>query len=127
MKKIIFGATLLSLTLLNGCSSGELRSFNDAMDEANGYTITYPNQSDVQYVGDVKWTVGIYNGSGYMDLKNTEDTYCKIKITFEDDSTRVYRLKAYESRNDIYMSIYNQAEYANSLCHEDIRVYDQAF
>jgi hypothetical protein len=126
IKKTMVIIGVSSVILLNGCSSGELRSFNDAMSTSNGYTVSYPNQSDTTYAGDVKWVIGVYNGSGFMDLKNTDDQYCKVKITFEDETTSYYRLEPYESRNDIYMSIYNQGDYIDSLCHSTRAVFNQS-
>lgn len=108
--------------LLVGCSTGDLRAFNDAMN--NNY---YPDQRDVKYVGDVRWETGVRNGSGYQKIKNTGGNYCKAKVIFEDGTSRVYRLEPHKSLSSMYVSLYNQTKRMHTMCHKDRRVFREKF
>jgi len=128
MKKIkTLGLLIISLTSIAGCSSGDVRAWNDAMAQTNGYTVHYPDQSDTTYVGDIKWTSGVYAGEGFMRIKNTSNDYCKVRIQLEDDSYKYYYLEPYEYIGDIYMSIYNQGAYMNTLCNSTRSVFNESF
>lgn len=128
MKKIkTLGLLIISLTSIAGCSSGDLRAWNDAMAETNGYNVYYPDQSDNTYVGDIKWTSGVYAGEGFMRIKNTGNNYCKVRIQLEDDTYKYYNVEPYEYIGDIYMGIYNQGAYMNTLCNSTRSVFNESF
>ena len=128
VKTVLFAINMTAVLLfLGGCSSGDLRSFNDAMSEQNGYTVSYPNQSDTDYVGDVRWISGVRNGSGFQSLKNTGEDYCKVKISFEDETTLTYNLDPGEYTGSMYMSFYTQSTYVNTLCNTTSRVFNASF
>lgn len=54
MKIKLIIASLMGAFALSGCSTGDLRAFNDGLSEANGYNVSYPDQREVNYTGDVK-------------------------------------------------------------------------
>ena len=112
---------------MTACTTGDLRAFNDAMSGSNGQTVTYPDQSDTDYVGDIKLVTGVKNGSGFLSLKNTGDDYCKVKVDFEDGSNRIYSLDPGESTGRTYVSIYNQEDNINTMCHYSKRVFNESF
>lgn len=118
---------LAALFILSACSSGDLRLFSDALNNSNGRNVTYPDQSDTEYVGDIKWVTGVRNGSGFQKITNTGRDYCKVKVTFENGNDRIYKLGPGESTGREHMSIYNQADYMNTLCNRTSRVYSEAF
>ncbi len=119
--------SIIPVMLVAGCSSGSLRAFNDAMSERNGYKVTYPDQSRTKYVGDVRFTTGVKSGSGFVSLKNTGDDYCKVQLTYEDGSNRVYNLDPGESTGRSYVSVYNQVDSARTLCNTTSRVFSSSF
>ena len=127
MKKFGFINICLVVVLLQGCSAGMLRAFNDAMTEQNGYTVTYPDQSDVTYVGEVRVTVGVRNGEGYYYAENTGEDYCKVRFTLEDNDYEYLFLDPYESSGSVYMSIYNQVDYIDTLCNTTSKVFNDPF
>lgn len=112
---------------VSGCTTGDLRAFNDAMSESNGYTVSYPDQSDTDYVGDLRWTTGVKNGSGFELIKNTGDDYCKVKVDYEDGSDRTFDLEPGESTGRRYVSVYNQSVNMNTLCNTTARVFNESF
>ena len=120
--KILGLLFVVASMFLAGCSAGDLRAFDDAMN--NNY---YPDQSDVKYVGDVRWETGVRNGSGYEKIKNTGDKYCKVRVTLEDGSKRTYRLDPHESLGTHHMSIYNQSKHMQTLCNVSSRVFSEPF
>lgn len=125
MKRLLFAGLLV--LFLQGCSSGTLRAFNDALSEQNGYTVTYPDQSDTDYVGDIKWVTGVKNGDGFQRITNTGSDYCKVRVKFEDDSYRYFYLEPSESTGSMYVSIYNQETSMDTLCSPSERVYNSLF
>lgn len=112
---------------VSGCTTGDLRAFNDAMSESNGYTVSYPDQSDTDYVGDLRWTTGVKNGSGFELIRNTGDDYCKVKVDYEDGSDRTFDLEPGESTGRRYVSVYNQSVNMNTLCNTTARVFNESF
>lgn len=127
MNKIILAILVLSVQMIQGCSTGDLRMWNDAMSGANGYEVTYPDQSDTDYIDDIRWTTGVRNGQGFQKIKNTGNDYCKVRIEFEDGTYDYFHLAPGESSGSTYMSIYNQAEYIQTLCHSSRRVFNESF
>ena len=117
---------LVGITL-SGCSTGDLRAFNDAMSESNGYSVSYPDQSNTDRVGDIKWTTGVKNGSGFELIRNTGDDYCKVKVDYEDGSERTFNLDPGESTGRRYVSVYNQSENMSTLCNVTARVFSESF
>ena len=124
--KILVVTGVTTLTAVS-CSTGDLRAFNDAMSGSNGYTVTYPDQRDTEYVGDIKWTTGVKNNSGFEIIKNTGDDYCKIKVDYENGDDRIFRLDPGESTGSMYVSLYNQSEYMSTLCNTSSAVFDSSF
>lgn len=115
------------MTLLaSGCSTGDLRAFNHAMAEQNGQTVTYYDQTDTDYLDDIRITSGVRNNSAFVSLKNTSDDYCRVKITYEDGSSRIYNLDPGEGTGSMYVSLYNQEESYNSLCNPSRRVFSES-
>jgi hypothetical protein len=62
-----------------------------------------------------------------MTLSNEGDSYCKVKITFENENTRIFHLKPNGYRGNLSMSIYNQGEYINTLCNNTSTVFNESF
>ena len=128
MKKLNQFFCIIVITLATtACSPGDLRAFNDAMSGSNGYEVTYPDQSDTDYVGDIKWITGVRSGSGFQRIINTGDDYCKVKVTYEDGDYDIYNLDPDKSLGSRYVSIYNQAEHMNTLCNDTSRVFNETF
>lgn len=111
---------------LAACSSGELRAFNDAMASANGYDVYYHDQSDVEWIGDIRWETGVRGGEGYSKIKNTGSDYCRVRLRFEDGSYKYYNLDPGESQS-LWVSLYNQDDYMNTLCNRTSAVYNESF
>lgn len=118
--KVVLSALMVTMV---GCSSGDMRMFNDSM----AGDVYYPDQHDVEWVGDIKWTTGVKNESGFQTIYNSGDDYCKVRVTLEDDSIRVYRLDPGESTGKQYMSIYNQSEYLETICNSTSAVFNASF
>jgi len=110
-----------------GCTSGELRQLNDVLSEQNGNSVSYPNQSSTDYVGDIKWVSGVRNGEGFQYFDNTGDNYCRVKVTFENGNYRIYNLEPYETTRHLEMSIYNQAEGIETICNTTSAVFKASF
>jgi hypothetical protein len=127
MRTTQFFPTLLLLAAIQGCTTGELRAFNDALASQNGQQVYYPDQSDTEFVGDIKWTTGVWDGSGYQIIKNTGDDYCRVRVRLEDGSYEFYNLEPYEGTGDMYTSIYNQPDYMNIICNSTSRVFNTSF
>ncbi|MAK60029.1 MAG: hypothetical protein CMK09_03525 [Ponticaulis sp.] len=126
--KIKFGAVLvLGALTVAGCSTGELRAFNDALAMQNGYNVTYRDQSDTKWIGDIKWTSAVQSGSYYTTAYNDGNEYCRVKIDFENDTSKTYNLDPGESTGRIYTSVYNQADYMNTLCGNSREAYNESF
>ncbi len=120
-------AAVFILLFMLGCTSGELRQLNDVLSEQNGYSVSYPDQSSTDYVGDIKWVSGVRNGEGFQYFDNTGDNYCRVKVTFEDESYRIFNLEPYESTSQLYMSVYNQAEGIDTICNTTSAVFRASF
>ncbi|MDM7861311.1 hypothetical protein QTP81_11960 [Alteromonas sp. ASW11-36] len=127
MRSFFIMLVLTSIVSLQGCTTGELRALNDALAAQNGTPVYYPNQYDTSYVGDIEWTTGVWNGEGYQSIANTSRDYCKVRVRYEDDSYDFFYLDPGESTGDMYMSIYNQAEYMDTLCNTTRRVFNESF
>ena len=97
------------MLLVAGGSAGELRSWYDALNRANGYEVTYPDQSDTQYVGDIKWIAGVENGEGFQKLVNTGDNYSEVKVEHPDESRAKLTINYNESSTTIW-EWYNDLE-----------------
>lgn len=117
--------TCLVALLLHGCSAGDLRAFSDAASKQSGHEVTYPDQSHTDYCGDVKMITGVKNGKGFLKLINTDDNYCKVKITFESERLDYYHLSPRENTGKRYMGIYNQVDAINTLCGETESVFNE--
>lgn len=89
--------------------------------------VTYPDQQDIDWIGDIKVITGVKNEAGYISLYNSGDQYCKVQVTFEDESTRIYKLEPDESIGRKYMSIYNQADHAETICGSTRDVFYESF
>ncbi len=124
---LIYLMASLILVLMLGCTPGELRMLNDSLSEHNGYDVNYPDQSSIDYVGDIKWVVGVKNGEGFIYFENTGSEYCRVKVTYEDDSSRIYNLEPYEKTSRLYVSIYNQARGVRTLCNRTSAVFRSSF
>lgn len=127
MKRLV-GVVSISLYFgLTGCSSGDLRMLSDGLAAANGYQVTYPDQSDVEYVGDIRWTTGIRYGNGFMKVDNMGGEYCKVRIDFEGGSSDYYYLDPYEKSGDVSISVYDQPDYLDMYCHSTDVVFQKEF
>lgn len=102
----LIGALLILLSM-TGCSAGDWRAFDDALYAHGGGDPTYENYTDVEYYGDIKWTAGVKNNSAFQILENTGYEYYKVKITFEDGTTRTFNLEPGESTGRMTVSKYN--------------------
>lgn len=127
LKYIKISILTISASFLFGCSSGDLRAFNDAMTEMDGHTVTYPDQSDVEWLDDIKWINGIKNGSAYTKVDNTGYDYCRVRLTFENDNTRIFNLAPKKSSGRVTVGIYNQAVYIETLCNTTSDVFNSQF
>ncbi|MGJ8647810.1 MAG: hypothetical protein ACSHXJ_13005 [Marinomonas colpomeniae] len=127
MKKIHFIVTVLITQFLYGCSAGDLRSLNDSLSEQNGYQVTYPDQSDTDYTGDIRWTTGVKNGQGFQDIKNIGEDYCKVRVEYEDGNYDYFDLDPGEGSGSNYMSIYNQSVSMRTLCGSESSVFSESF
>ncbi len=113
--------------LIAACSSGDIRAMNDALSKQNGNNVSYPDQSDTTYVGDIKWVSGVRGGSGFQKITNNSDDYCKIRVKFEDGSYKYFKLAPGQGTGSMYVSLYNQGDYMRSICSSDRSVYDESF
>ena len=127
MRYITITISLLVLFLIQGCTTGELRAFNDAMSESSGYTVTYPDQVDTEYVGDIVWTTGVEYGEGYQEIYNSGDTFCKVRVEYEDDDYDIFNLDPGEGTGSMYMSLYNQSTYITTMCNTTSDVFYESF
>ncbi|MEG3620161.1 hypothetical protein V5T82_16980 [Magnetovibrio sp. PR-2] len=113
--------------LMAGCSAGDMRMFGDTMSSMNGNEVTYPDQSNVQSVGDVKLLSGIKNGSGFLIIDNMGETYCRVRVTFEDGTKSYFNLDPGEDTGLKYMSVYNQGEHMRTICTTSSWVFSASF
>lgn len=121
----LIGLAACCATLV-GCNAGEMRMWNDALSAANGYTTTYPDQSQVEYVGDIRWESGVSYGEGYLKIKNTGNNYCRVRIKFEDGTYDYWNVDPGESYSS-YVSLYNQDRNMQTLCNTTRAVYSEPF
>lgn len=127
MKKAILPLAVLFI-LITGCTTGDLRLFGDSLAASNGNTVTYPDQQDTTYLGDIRWTTGVKNGNYFQVIKNTGDKYIKVRITYENNDYSYHNLKPYESTGTIYRGgIYNVATYMSTLSHSKSDVFNESF
>jgi len=124
---VVFLIAIVSFVGLNGCSTGDYRLVNDALSGSNGKQVTYPNQSETDYVGDIRVVTGMRNGSYFNRYKNTGKDYCKVRVKLENGSNRTLRLEPGENRSGNYGSVYNQIESVQTMCNEDRRVFSAPF
>ena len=115
MKRLFF-LTALSILCLQGCTTGELRAFDDALSRQNGYEVTYPDQSETQYAGEIKWVTGVRNGQGFQNLINTGDQYCRVRVEYEEGDYDYFNLSPRKQTGSIYTNIYNQPTTMDTLC-----------
>ena len=104
------------ISFLTACSTGDLRAWNDAMAGLNGQTVTYPDETLTEYVGDVKWVRGITDGNAHQYMTNTGSDYCKIRVLYEDGDYDIYKLGPGQGTRRMYVSIYNQPTDMEMYC-----------
>lgn len=103
-----------------GCSTGDLRAWDDALYQANtGQQVQYNDESHTDWVGKIKWTYGVNNNRGFDRLSNTGNDYCKVWIIYEDKDVRTIRLDPSESTTTLYSSVYNLSETIEFCCGGD--------
>jgi hypothetical protein len=126
--KILKGFLCLALIMAtNGCSNGDLRAFNDAISEQNGYSVSYPDETYTDWVGDVKIVYGVKSGEGFFNIKNASDDYCRVRVYLEDEDYNTYNITPGQSTGSRYMSLYNWLDYFRVRCHNTRDVFRVPF
>lgn len=115
-----------SLFALSACNAGDMRMWNDALAATNGYDVYYPNQSNTKYVGDIRWETGVYNGEGYMEIENESRKYCRVRVLMENGDYKYYNMDPWEYE-EVYVSIYNQADGMETICNTTSAVFQSSF
>lgn len=104
-----------ALAATAACHNGNVRALNDTLDQLNGYSVTYPDQQNTQYISDVEWTQGVKSGSGFHSMRNTGDELCFITIIYENDETEEVQLGAGKSLFR-WHDLYNQPNNVSASC-----------
>ncbi|MFT5081804.1 MAG: hypothetical protein ACI84E_002471 [Planctomycetota bacterium] len=126
LRPLLVLAVAATSLLTTACDPGSMRMFADSFDEANGYEVIYYDQSNVDYIGEVRNTYGVRNGEGFNEYDNQGSDYYKIRAWFEDGSSSLYFLEPYETTGRMSMSLYNQVDSTDAIYGDYPGIFDES-
>ena len=122
----LFFSVVAASMLTTACDPGSMRMMEDSFSEANGYEVVYYDQSEVDYLGEVRNTYGVRNGEGFHEYDNRGGDYYKIRVWYEDGSADFYYLEPYESTGRMSMSLYNQVDSTDAIYGDYPGIFDES-